>query len=129
MLSKVLQSAFVNRYTHAIEVAVVAACLGAVLLYHGFSWTELIGSLAVLLTFTHAQIATRLAEAQAHLPKPAVECWRWAERYFIGKEVLWFVYFSAVGAWSALVGVCVFLIYPWWRKLYLGFNKPNVQYV
>ena len=43
---------------------------------------------------------------------------RWAGRYFLGKELLWCVYFIAHGSWSALAGVGLFLAYPFWRRLW-----------
>jgi hypothetical protein len=49
-----------------------------------------------------------------------VECYRWARRYFVTKELFWCAYFALRGSWSALAGVGLFLLYPlwrrWWRK-------------
>ena len=78
---------------------------------------EWIGAVAVLLTFGHAQVANRLAE-RAEIQADGVECYRWARRYWIGKEILWLIYFVMLGAYSALVGVGVFLLYPIWRVLW-----------
>lgn len=122
MLKRILRSKFVNNYTSQIEGAVVAAVLLCVLLTKEFSWIELIGSVAVLLTFLHAQVANCMTEQQATLETPTVECYRWAGRYYVAKEVFWFAYFALMGAWSALVGVFVFLLFPYWRKLYRRAN-------
>lgn len=99
---------------------------------HGFNITmELIGSSAVLLTFGHAQIADRLAEAENQRIRYAadsvyptkeakikVECFRKLWWYYVGKEACWLAYFVYTHAYSALVGVFVFLAYPVWRRMY-----------
>ena len=87
---------------------------------------ELVGSLAVLLTFGHAQIADRLAEQEGLRDKPQVDCYRKMVYYFVGKEMCWLVYFACTHTYSALVGVFVFLAYPVWRRFYRSQQKkPN----
>lgn len=88
---------------------------------------EWIGSLAVLVTFMHAQVGFRLSEAEEKRDAKSVHCYAWLRRYFIAKENLWFVYFSLLHAWSALVGVGVFLVYPAWRQFHLYRRGPNRQ--
>lgn len=102
--------------TWQLEIAAVAAVLLTVLLIVGGGWREAVGSAAVLATFAHAQVASRMAEAESARPEPDVHCWRWSLRYFVTKETCWFVYFAAARCWSALVGVVVFLAYPLWRS-------------
>lgn len=110
--------------TWRIEMLVVAIVLVGVVLISGGGWLELIGAAAVLLSFGHAQVADRLAEAeqdrQAASPpgvvRDSVECHRWATRYLVGKESLWLLYFVAHRSWSALAGVALFLVYPLWRR-------------
>jgi hypothetical protein len=70
---------------------------------------------AVFRTFSNASIQWRLQEAEEKRTAKEVACHVLAARYFIQKEVLWFLSFTLMGAWSALVGVAVFLFYPWWR--------------
>lgn len=133
--------------TWTIEVVLVAGVLVGTLaatgrLAHQAEW---VGALAVLLTFCHVQVADRLAEAEraraeaqasearekiltpAELTKAEeavrhlghhVECHAWARRYLVSKELCWLVYFTLLGAYSALVGVGVFLAYPVWRAWY-----------
>lgn len=113
--------------TWHLELAAVAAILAAVAIATGGRAVELVGAAAVTLSFAHAQVADRLAEAErerrayvrfadgnddAH----AVACHRWATRYLIGKEMLWLAYFVAHRSWSALTGVGLFLAYPAWRR-------------
>jgi hypothetical protein len=98
------------------EMSVVAVVLSMVcLLTHG-GMVEWIGAGAVLLAFGHANVADRLAEQEAKKTVATVHCYRWLGRYFVGKEVLWFVYFILHHSWSALVGVGIFLVYPLWRQ-------------
>ena len=97
-------------------LAAVAGVLVAVAIASGGGWVELLGATAVTLSFAHAQVADRLAEVDAAREVPAVDCNAWATRYLLAKEVCWCGYFVALGAWSALVGVGMFLTYPVWRR-------------
>ena len=103
----------------AVVLATVAACAQAFL---GKGLIEWVGALAVLLTFAHVQVADRLAEQAAKEEQAqgdaTVDCHRWARRYLVGKEICWLIYFVVLGAYSALVGVAVFLAYPIWRHQY-----------
>lgn len=106
--------------TWKIEMAVVAAVLLLVnLLSHRLFTIEIVSTIAVLLTFGHAQISARLSEQQSLAEKPTVDCYRKLYLYYVGKEVCWFLYFLVNQSYSALVGVIVFLLYPLWRKYYL----------
>ena len=113
--------------TWQLELAAVAAILVAVALAAGGGPIELLGAGAVALSFAHAQVADRLAEAErerrAYVTFPdgdddahAVACHRWATRYLVGKETLWLAYFVAHRSWTALAGVGLFLAYPLWRR-------------
>ncbi|MEO7895898.1 MAG: hypothetical protein ABIR65_01245 [Pseudolysinimonas sp.] len=104
--------------TWHFETAVVASVLLVVALASGGGPLEMVGACAVLLSFGHASVGERLREREAARTQPSVECHRWSTRYFVGKEALWLVYFVAHGAWSALVGVGMFLGYPAWRRFW-----------
>lgn len=104
---------------------VVACVLSAVVAITHGGWLELVGALAVLLSFGHAQVADRLAETSAWLgstqshPKMSyVECHRWATRYLVSKESCWLIYFVLHRSWSALAGVGLFLAYTPWRRFW-----------
>lgn len=109
----------------------VFAALLATVALSGKGDIEWIGALAVLLTFGHVQVADRLAEEAAEKEQLTgeadVECHRMARRYLISKELCWFAYFFALGAYSALVGVGVFLLYPVWRRSYRYFH-PRISH-
>jgi hypothetical protein len=113
--------------TWQLELTAVAAILVAVALGAGGGPIELIGAGAVMLSFAHAQVADRLAEAERERRAyvtfsdgdddvNAVACHRWATRYLVGKEALWLAYFVAHRSWAALAGVGLFLAYPLWRR-------------
>lgn len=104
--------------TWKVEFAVVGVVLGVVVNLTGGGLVEMLGGLAVLLSFGHAQVADRLAEREAARKRPTVECHSWATRYLVGKEALWLVYFVLHHSWSALAGVGLFLVYPVWRRFW-----------
>lgn len=81
---------------------------------------EWLSALAVFLTFMHTQVSVRLAEAETRRSNKQVECAQKAVYYLVGKEICWFLYFAWLGAWSAEVGVVVFLLYPIWRRYHLN---------
>lgn len=96
--------------TWQIEACFVGSALAAVAIACGKDLVEWVGVVAVFFTWMHASVADRLA-AQPH----AVQCHAWARRYWFVKEALWCLYFAAMGAWSALAGVALFLAYGPWR--------------
>ncbi len=101
--------------TWHVEVAVVAVALAAVVVITRARAVEWLAAAAVCASFMHGQVTTRLAEREAARAQPQVACHAWTGRYYVAKEVLWLVYFLIVHAWSALVGVGLFLMYPRWR--------------
>ncbi len=107
------------RTWHA-EHAVVIAVLITVAVISGNRPVEWIGVFAVYFTFGHAAVSDRLQEREAlrvkMTGKADVHCYRWSTRYFLLKEACWFLYFLFVHAYSALAGVVIFLLYPYWRK-------------
>ncbi len=108
--------------THVIEYIFVAIPLIVVAVVTKKGFIEWIGIAAVFLTFGHASVAERLREREElrHLKRSPVEvhCYWKLPYYFYAKEILWFVYFILLGAWSALAGVILFLLYTPWRKYY-----------
>lgn len=116
--------------TWHVEAGFIFAVLAAVaigrLIVTGHGWIEWIGVFAVHFTARHASVANRLEEKEAHRVKTGgqaeVECYRHLTRYFYFKEALWCTYFILVGAYSALVGVGVFLLYGWWRTTWRTYH-------
>lgn len=112
--------------TWHVEAVCVAGALSIVAIWSGKGMIEWLGVAAVFFTWMHASVAHRLAEVQAEKEAKhtmtEVECHRWTGRYFYLKEVLWFCYFIVLGAWSALAGTVLFLLYGWWRKMYRKYH-------
>jgi len=108
--------------TWHFEMIVVAGVLIAVVVWTGNQWLEWIGAAAVLCTFGHASVGFRMSEQVEHYERQTgqtvVTCYEWSTRYFVMKEALWFAYFALLGAYSALVGVFIFLLYPAWRRVW-----------
>lgn len=106
--------------TWHMEASVVWGVLVSALVVSGRSgdWREWLAAVGVGLGFHHASVSSRLAEAEGERIVPSVECVRWLNRYWVGKEVAWVGYFLATGAVSALVGCAVFIAHPFWRRWY-----------
>ncbi len=100
-----------------------ALVMGAVLVVVGIvddpaDWVVWVGVAAVWVTSRHMSCGDRLKEKeQLGLDRP-VDCVTWLDRYWLGKEALWLVYFVALEAWPALGGVALFTLYPVWRRWY-----------
>lgn len=75
-----------------------------------------LSALAVALSFCHAQVASRLDEAEERRSQIGVHCRAWLARYLVAKEIAWVSYFVLTGSWPALVGCVLFLAYPVWRR-------------
>lgn len=126
--------------TWVVEAVVVAFVLATVAGSTGVEPIGWICSAAVLLTFMHVQVASRLQEAEERRAMREVDkaptsgkevleqvekadgvhCHLWLKRYLVGKELLWCVYFVATKQWPALVGVFLFLLYPVWRRFHIS---------
>ena len=88
---------------------------------------EWVGVVAVFLNFGHVSVADRLREAeelrQQRKDPVSVECYKKLDHYYFSKEIFWLLYFVLLGAWSALVGVGLFLLYTPWRRMYRRYHK------
>ncbi len=111
--------------TYHVETAFVAVLLAVGVILSDGGYIEWLGAFAVLLTFGHASVADRLAEVQAEKPVDQVEvsCFYKLKRYYYGKEILWLAYFVLLHAWSALIGVFVFMLYVPWRRLWRKYHS------
>jgi hypothetical protein len=75
-------------------------------------------TIAIILTFQHAQISDRLQERQKVMEKPTVECYHKLNRLFIAKELVWISAFIIMHNYAAIIGSAMFFAYPYWRKVY-----------
>ncbi len=115
--------------TWHLEAVFVGLVLSSVALISKKGIIEWIGVLAVFFTWMHASVADRLQEAQAQKALSntgaEVSCYPWTVRYFYFKEALWLIYFFLLGAWSALAGAILFLLYGWWRTAWRKHHPRN----
>jgi len=107
------------------EILFVIAALTATWAFSGTKPVEVLGTIAVILTFCYVQVATRLDEQMARCESDEnksheIHCRVWLNRYLVMKEAMWCIYFVYLGGWSALVGVVIFLLYPLWRNFHNG---------
>lgn len=121
----------INVKTWWFEALVVWNVLLLALIIFGkvHDWREWLAALGVGLGFHHASVASRLQEAEEARPKSraSVDCVKWLNGYWVGKELAWVLYFLATGAVSALVGCAVFLAHPFWRKWYRTRHPREVE--
>ena len=94
--------------------AVLTVSTGLGMVQTDGDWRQVIGGLAVMATFLHAQVSDRLREYAAGGGIPP-ECARMERVYYMGKEVLWLGYFLSMAAYSPIIGTVGFLLYPQWR--------------
>lgn len=78
-----------------------------------------LSAFAVLGSFLHMKIGYRMSEAMAEMQAPSVSCWEWSGRYWLGKEILWFFVFLFSGAYPAIAGNVLFIVYPAWRSIHV----------
>ena len=78
---------------------------------------------AVMGSFLHAQVGTHMSEAMEVAENPAVHCFTWSGRYWIVKEILWAIVFFLSGAFPAIIGSGLFILYPAWREILMVERK------
>ena len=77
-----------------------------------------LSAFAVFGSFLHAKVGYRMSEAMHASKSPSVSCYEWLGRYWLSKEILWFFVFLFSGAYPAIVGNVIFILYPAWRKIH-----------
>lgn len=126
------------RPTWQYESAFVALVLGTVAVLttswpDSLAWDAVrpvlvnwLSALAVLGSFLQASVGFRMAEAQEASAAPSVHCHAWSNRYWLVKELLWFLVFLLSGAYAAIAGNVVFLLYPAWRHIH-GLTRAEAR--
>ena len=79
-----------------------------------------LSAVAVLGSFLHAKVGYRMAEALAEQATPPAACQEWSGTYWVAKELLWLVVFVLSGAYPAIAGAVIFILYPAWRKIHVS---------
>jgi hypothetical protein len=82
-----------------------------------------LSALAVLGSFIHAKVGYRMAEALEAQEALPISCYEWSGRYWLFKEILWLVVFFLSGAYPAIAGAVLFILYPAWRKIHVEERK------
>lgn len=100
------------------ELMIVTAILCAVTFLYQCTWTGWLTTLAVMLTFQHAQISDRLSEGQKFMTNPDVKCYWKLDKLFVLKELVWIITFFLLHSYAAIVGSILFAVYPVWRRIY-----------
>jgi hypothetical protein len=77
-----------------------------------------LSAFAVLGTFLHAKVGYRMAEALQAQDAPDTSCYDYSARYWLWKEILWLAVFILSGAYPAITGVIIFILYPAWREIH-----------
>lgn len=109
------------------ESAFAITYITAITVLAGVTTGQVISAMAVFMSFQHMSVASRLEEAQERAGGKGVACYRKLTRYLVTKEILWVAAFIALGAWTALAGVPLFLLYPVWRRAYLVARASEVR--
>lgn len=82
-----------------------------------------LSAFAVFGSFMHAKVGYRMSEAMEASDAPDVSCYEWSGRYWVFKELLWLGVFLLSGAYPAIVGTILFILYPAWRKIHVEERK------
>lgn len=87
----------------------------------GLLLAEWVGTVSVILTFAHTAAANALREdPDAHLARKYLNVW------LISKELSWLIYMFLIGAMAGTTGTLLFMLYPFWRWLYVkNKNEQN----
>ena len=83
------------------------------------SLVNAVAGIAVLFTFQYMTVSYRLMETQDKQEEVTVACYKILPKYLWAKEMLWVLVFLLTGAHTAIVGNVLFLLYPFWRRVYL----------
>lgn len=112
-----------NIKLHYIETLIVAIILSAVALISKKGAVEWFGVVGVILTFEYQVLSTYLTEhsearkrIKSDVKSDTVH--KEIRIIYLLKECIWVVYFIFLGAYSALVGSIIFILYAYWRKTY-----------
>lgn len=107
--------------TWHLETAVAALLLSlTTALFTPNRLTDWVAVLAVLASFGHMSVASRLEEAQGKKEVALVSCVLWLRRYLWAKEGLWIFTFLLSHLYPPLVGSVLFVFYPVWRRYHRG---------
>ncbi len=106
------------------EVLLVGILLIINLMIFDLRWQEWVAVIAIIFTFMHGQVARYLSEAEMieyHSGSRIFQKRSSSHKesfFYLAKEIMWFAYFISLGAYTAILGTVLFIIYPFWRTFY-----------
>ena len=103
------------RHAEIIFVAVILIATTWILFNNAVNWVT---SLAVMLTFWHAQQTDAVHEMHKVLHKPAMGHYWQLDLFSAVKEAVWIIAFVLMKNYAAIIGRLIFGLYPFWRKYY-----------
>lgn len=100
-------------------MSVAALILGTTtVLFTPLALKDILPFFAVMASWGHMSVATRLAEAQAAGNPTPVDCVAMLRIYLWVKEALWAATFLTSKLYAPLVGSLLFSLYPVWRGVW-----------
>lgn len=108
---------------HYVETAIVFFIIAVTALISGKGWVEWVGVLGVTFTFEYQVLSTYLREHAEAKKKRGLHgksdgFYKEIQILYYAKELIWVLYFIVLGAYSAIVGTIVFILYGAWRRMY-----------
>lgn len=100
------------------EAIFIGLILSSVTYFAANNLINWVSTVAIFMTFMHAQIGDRLQERQGNMEVKTVACYWKMSWYFGIKEILWIFAFILMENYAAIVGSFLFFLYPFWRKFY-----------
>lgn len=80
------------------------------------NWLSVAG---VMGSFLHANVGSRMSESLGEVEFPPVSCYKQSGMYWLYKEIVWFSIFLLSGAYPAIIGNIIFILYPAWREVHI----------
>lgn len=98
---------------HQIEMVFIGLCIILVLLLSLTNIAEIVGSVAVFVSFVNVREGINIKSG----------------KYPYIMEALWIVYFILSGSYSALLGAIIFIAYTPWRNLWHKYHQTEEEMV
>lgn len=123
---EIIEKVLPKVHIYHIEDLFVLSVLIFFALLSGGNYIEWIGVIAAFLSFKHTVISFRLqevlekeeAKGETHFHEAGKQ-----SKLFFSKESFWLLYFVLLGAWSGMVSVIIFMLYPFWHKVRLRYHR------
>lgn len=114
------------------ETLVIMAAVASIIGSATNNPLEWLGFAALCYSHGRNSVMFRLVEAQkrnvssSSIGAHHVECYAWANVYFVLGELHWAAYFGYFQNWAGLAGVGVFTLYAQWRRWWVKQTAENI---